>query len=137
MGEEIFCRKCFLVRLAALLLWSSLILFLSLAPQPPQPTQPQFAWDKLQHAGFYSLLALLGARFFRQWRPTSRFPWSIAVAAAVLYGGLIEILQGLLTISRVADWRDVLANGAGAIFAAGLALVIGRRKGAASGTDRP
>jgi len=118
MGDEIFCRKCFWMRLLAVALWAAIILFFSLAPQPPRPTVPLLAWDKLQHAGSYALLTALAARFFRQWRPASRSPWGTALTAAVVFGAVIEILQGTLTASRNADWRDLLANGTGAALAA-------------------
>lgn len=126
MGDEIYCRKCFWMRFLALLFWSAGMLFFSLAPHPPRPPQPLLAWDKFQHAGSYALLTFLAARFFRLWPPASRFPWSIAVAVAVLFGGVIEALQGLLTLSRKADWLDLLANGAGAAVAAFLSRVAGR-----------
>jgi len=133
MGDEIFSRKRFWVRCVPLVLWSATILIFSLVPQPPRPTVPLLAWDKLQHAASYALLTLFAARFFRQWRPVSRFPWGVALLAAVMFGGVIEVLQGALTVSRQADWHDLLANGTGAAFAALLASVARRCKGPGPG----
>lgn len=39
------------------------------------------------------------------------------VIASVIYGGIIEIAQGLFTTTRQADIVDVLANTIGAILA--------------------
>jgi len=139
MGAELCCRKCFWMRFLAVALWAAVILFFSLAPQPPEPPRPMvplLAWDKLQHAGSYALLTVLAARFFRQWRPANRSPWGTALTAAVVFGAVIEILQGTLTVSRNADWRDLLANGTGAALAALLSHSVRWRGRAPSGEGR-
>jgi VanZ family protein len=72
------------------------------------------AWDKLQHAGAYALLTLLFGRFFVLWQPLSRHSWRSAWLVAVVFGGLIEILQGTLSDVRQAEWGDLMANAIGA-----------------------
>ena len=111
-----FCRTCLLARLSALLLWAGCLLWLSLTPQPPRPASLLLSWDKLQHAGAFALLTLLAGRFFSQWRPLSRTPWLFALLLAVLFGGLIEILQGTLTEIRSPEWGDLAADVAGGLL---------------------
>jgi VanZ family protein len=134
MNQTIFFRTCRLARLAVLLLWVGCLLWLSLTPNPPSLPSALLSWDKLQHAGAYALLTLLGGRFFSQWRPLSRHPWRAAWMVAVLFGGLIEILQGTLSAVRQAEWGDLAANAIGATLVAALAAARDyrlRRKSAA------
>jgi VanZ family protein len=121
MHQTIFSRTCRLARLAALLLWAGCLLWLSLTPSPPPSPSALLSWDKLQHAGAYALLTLLCGRFFTQWRPLSRQPWRAAWIVAVLFGGLIEILQGTLSAVRQAEWGDLAANAIGATLVVALA----------------
>jgi VanZ family protein len=107
------CLKYLLARLAALLLWAGSLLWLSLTPNPPSPPSELLSWDKLQHAGAYALLTLLVGRFISQWRPLIRHPWRCALLVAVVFGGMIEILQGALTDVRRAEWGDLVADAAG------------------------
>ncbi len=114
MNQTVSYRKCLLSRLTALLLWAGCLLWLSLTPSPPSPPSALLAWDKLQHAGAYALLTLLLGRFFILWRPLSRHSWLSAWLVAVVFGGLIEILQGTLSDIRQAEWGDLMANAIGA-----------------------
>jgi len=115
MKQMVFCRKCLLVRLTALLLWVGCLLWLSLTPSPPSPPSVLLSWDKLQHAGAYALLTLLAGRCISQWRPLLRHPWLYALLAAVVFGGMVEFLQGTLTRVRRAEWGDLLADAAGGV----------------------
>lgn len=112
-----------LARLAVLLLWVGCVLWLSLTPSPPRPPSELLAWDKLQHAGAYALLTLLSGMSFAQWQPLRQHPWLLAWIAAVLFGGMIEILQGTLTEVRQPEWGDLLANAAGGLLVL-LAVII-------------
>ena len=123
MKPTVSSQKCLPSRLTALLLWAGCLLWLSLTPNPPSPPSALLAWDKLQHAGAYALLALLLGRFFCLWRPLSRQPWRSAWFVAVAFGGLIEILQGTLSDVRQAEWGDLLANAVGATLVVMLANV--------------
>jgi VanZ family protein len=115
MKQTVFCRKCLLAQLTVLLLWAGCILWLSLTPSPPSPSTVLLSWDKLQHAGAYALLTLLAGRFISQWRPVIRHPWLCALLVAVVFGGMIEILQGTLTEVRRAEWGDLVADAAGGL----------------------
>ncbi|HXV19709.1 MAG TPA: VanZ family protein [Desulfuromonadales bacterium] len=123
MKQTVFCRKCLLARLAALLLWAGCLLWLSLTPTPPSPPSELLSWDKLQHAGAYALLTLLAGRFISQWRPLIRQPWLYALLVAVVFGGMVEILQGTLTGVRQAEWGDLIADAAGGMVVVVAALI--------------
>lgn len=71
-------------------------------------------WDKLEHALAYGALTLWLAGILER----GRYPW--AAAAAFALGGAVELAQGTLTATRVAEPQDLLANGLGI----GLALAL-------------
>lgn len=90
------------------------MLYLSLDPAPPVPTEGILAWDKFQHATAYGLLTFLGGIVSPSITLRRRRGWTAAALLAVLYGCLLEAAQGLLTASRTADVFDVVANCVGA-----------------------
>lgn len=73
--------------------------------------------DKIFHFLAYCVFTLLWFYTF-----VLKFEWPkkkailVAVSGAVLYGILIEVLQGSVTISRSFDYYDALANSLGAII---------------------
>lgn len=72
--------------------------------------------DKMLHAGAYLLLVLLWKLFLVFQRSdyksyTSNLLW-VAVLC-LIFGMLIEVLQGTLTSYRKPDWWDILANSTG------------------------
>ena len=79
---------------------------------------PRFQWsDKVQHFIAYAVLtAPLAIAFGRR-----RIVW--AIAAAGIYGGMLEFAQGWLTDNRVPSVLDALANVAGAGTGALIAIV--------------
>ena len=88
-------------------LWVVAIIYLSLAPHPPQLMQFGNA-DKLEHALAYSLLML----WFCQCYPRQRILTALLLA---LMGAALEILQGLSGY-RSFEYADMLANTAGVIL---------------------
>lgn len=82
-------------------LWCLIVLVLALAPMPPGP--PGGYSDKLMH---FAVFAGLAGWFGALTRGLGR----LAVAAGLaIFGGLIEILQGL-TGYRDPSWWDLLAD---------------------------
>jgi len=91
------------------------LLYLCLTPAPPQLHGP-LGLDKLQHAGAFGLFTFLIFKVFRlQNIPLIRSCW-FAVLSATFWGGLIELLQGCLTINRTADLLDFFADVIGSIL---------------------
>ena len=95
------------------------VLYLSLTPLPPSDG---LGWDKLNHAGAMALITVIA---YMAARPASR---------PVLFGGLyamslgisVEVLQGMCTTARSAEWLDLLADLVGAVIAV-LVLKIGSK----------
>lgn len=77
--------------------------------------------DKLIHASGYALLAVLAVGLFAP----GRSRW-LALLWLVVFGGLIEIAQGLWAVNRAADPWDLLANSLGIALAA----IVFRRRNA-------
>lgn len=99
------------------------ITYLSLAEDPVHAREiPLFEGaDKLVHGCMYLALVVVGC--FDMYRVGKRpsicrcAGWTVV---AVAWGGLMELLQGALTMGRTADWFDFLANSCGALV--GLAV---------------
>ncbi len=89
--------------LALFIIWSSL------SPQPlvPSATLP----DKAGHFLAYLSLGLLGSGI------TAPHRLRIAMLRCFLLGAALEVLQGLLTEHRHAEWGDLAANSAGILTA--------------------
>lgn len=82
--------------------------------------------DKLLHAGAYFGLTVLWIfwMLFKRSNKTketsSKTVWQIVIGVvviAILYGVLMEVLQGTITSYRTPDIWDILANTAGSILA--------------------
>lgn len=102
----VFCVAC------------GIIVWLSLAPTDALPSVSQ--WDKVEHAGAYAALALLGAWAHRTG------PWPVAAGLVALGVGL-EIAQSAMGWGRQGDVLDVLANSLGIAVGLGLARLVGER----------
>jgi|TARA_R100000935_G_C2842041_1_gene171952 VanZ family protein len=75
--------------------------------------------DKLVHFTFYFVFTALGCLSFREMdrrnTPLKKVIVKI-IFYAVIYGIIIEVLQGVATRDREPDLLDVLANSLGALF---------------------
>lgn len=75
--------------------------------------------DKLVHFTFYFGFTVLGCLSFREFNsrniPLGKVLVKI-IAFTIIYGIIIELLQGVATIHRDPDLLDVLANSSGALF---------------------
>lgn len=98
----------------------AVLLYLCLAPSRELPTVN--IWDKAEHAIAWLVLTGVGCLLF----PAR--PRRIA-AFAFLFGGLIELLQGVLPVGRDSDWKDWVADSIGiAVALAAFALARSRRR---------
>ena len=82
--------------------------------------------DKLLHLGaYFGLLVLWKVYFMLKNKPKSTYRNNLFKIAglAVLFGMLIEVLQGVLTSYREPDWFDILANTAGILLAVVIFLI--------------
>ena len=92
--------------LAVLLAYSVFILWASLKESGDSVSIKHF--DKVLHLAVYGLLAAIA-----YWVWPKVHKWKIWLGAA-LYGGLIELCQGLFTQGRTPSIADGLANAGGA-----------------------
>lgn len=75
--------------------------------------------DKIFHFLAYAIFAVLWyAAFFYGFYFKKKKALLYAVILAVVFGMIIEVLQGTWTVSRAFDVYDALANTAGAVVAA-------------------
>ncbi|SHG12925.1 VanZ like family protein [Salegentibacter echinorum] len=83
--------------------------------------------DKLLHLAAYFGFVFLWKIFFILKTPANRGYKSNLfklAGAAIVFGMLIEVLQGVLTSYREPDWLDALANSAGVLLAVFLFLIL-------------
>lgn len=76
--------------------------------------------DKLLHlVAYFGLLLLWKVYFILKNKPESNYKNNLLKLAglAILFGMLIEVLQGVLTNYREPDWYDILANTTGILLA--------------------
>jgi len=106
------------------LAWAGLIFWLSAQPKLPDLPFLFPGADKLIHAGFYGVLALL---VLAALRPRARLVW-LPIVVASLYGATDEWHQRYVP-GRTADVLDWSADTAGAALAVGVWARRTRRDG--------
>lgn len=81
--------------------------------------------DKMMHLGAYFVMGFLWFFYYLFKNSSERLKirgfFNISVII-ILFGMLIEVLQGALTDYREPDWADILANSIGVLLALGLCL---------------
>ncbi|MBK5212119.1 MAG: VanZ family protein [Flavobacteriaceae bacterium] len=92
--------------------YSCAITILFFIPSPDLPKLDFSAADKIVHSTIYFILINLWMYYFyaKNGFPLNVKQIMILLFSILLYGIIIEILQGLLTVSRTADIFDVAAN---------------------------
>ncbi len=97
--------------------WSCGGIILVLSLLPTTASIPDTGWDKSNHVLAFFVLTILGCR---------AYPNRIAVVllGAILYGGLIEVLQ-FLTPHRSAEWMDLIADAVG-VLVGRVGVLVGR-----------
>ena len=100
-----------------------IILYVSLIREP-HVHLPHVAFaDKWSHMLAYAVFGAALAWNLIKDKRDKLWVWILGIAIPVLYGGLIEILQGAFFYPRTAEWLDWLADIIGTII--GTALVAG------------
>lgn len=104
------------------LLWALVILILCGIPGRDIPHinfLEILSFDKFVHAGVFFVLILLTIRGFllqTNFIKLKQYAKLIAFVICVLYGGLLEIMQGTLFEDRSADVYDFIANSFGSFI---------------------
>ncbi len=104
-------------------LWLLFITSMSLVPKLQLPKFDLLSTDKVGHLGAYALLVWLVLYGFKKakGRRATVQESAFIFGAAVLYGALIEVIQGNFIPGRVFGYDDMIANAAGAAAAWALA----------------
>lgn len=99
------------------ILWSAFLLVASLTPSSDMPRID--ASDKLGHILFYLVQTILTARAFYKWSNKYSIYVSYALGAgiAVVFGGVLELVQEYSIPGRSGDWYDFGANLIGILVA--------------------
>jgi VanZ family protein len=104
------------------ILWAFFIAFLCGMPGKDIPKISWLEWisfDKWVHAGMFFVLNFLFLKsYLKQKQSRENLQNSILyfAIACILYGGILELLQGLIFIDRSADMSDFAANSFGVIL---------------------
>ena len=105
------------------------ILFLSFFNPPETPISKVANIDKLLHfLMYFGFCCVLWLEYFKSHKHANArrlIPW--AIIAPILFSGLIEIGQQVLTPTRAADWWDFLFNTIGCLSAAVFSQLVTRR----------
>lgn len=97
------------------------ILLLSTAPLSGHKLTTIAHADKVIHLFMYLFFTcVLFYDYSRNYTVKTVRSYALLLLLPILYGGLMEIVQEFLTISRSADGFDILANSAGTVL--GLAI---------------
>ena len=116
-----------ILRYTPTVLWFGGILFASFMPSQ-HLRQEWFLFpneDKVIHAIMYFGLAFLFLLNSRQTFSLTRRFITISVVSICLIGGLIELLQPILS-NRTCDFPDFIANSTGAILAGAVVWILGK-----------
>jgi glycopeptide antibiotics resistance protein len=102
------------------ILWMIIILVLCLLPKRDIETI-DFSWlpknaDKVVHAGFYIILAILLSFAFIKYKFRFRKLLIITLTICAFYGFSIEVMQHYFTTTRHFELLDVLANSLGSVI---------------------
>ncbi|WP_369048018.1 VanZ family protein [Tenacibaculum sp. UWU-22] len=103
-----------------------LILFLSLIRIGKLPINFSNI-DKVEHTIAYSVLTLTWLIALKKQLSRKKTVFIVAFAC-IIYGIIIEILQGVLTSYRTFDYFDMIANSAGVLIALTIFLIFFNKK---------
>lgn len=104
------------------LLWAMLIFILCAIPGKDIPTVwwlELLSFDKVVHASIFFVFVILFSRGFSlqtNFQLLSIYPKTIASIIGILYGGLLELMQGYCLVDRSADIADFIANTFGCLM---------------------
>ena len=100
------------------MLWALLILALCGIPRNRVPETTLIGVDKIVHCGLYAMFGLIlivGFTKQQQYKTLREKAIPIAIGVGILYGIIIELLQGTVFATRSLEYLDMVANATGAI----------------------
>jgi len=99
--------------------WALLILVLSFLPASSFPEDKIEGLDKAVHAFLYctlTFLLIIGFKKQKSFLHLKNHPIVFSVVLGVLYGAMIEVLQGTIIVNRSMELADIIANAIGCIL---------------------
>ena len=112
------------ILLVIALLYTIALAVLSLLSSDDLPDVEVEYVDKFVHTIAYALLCLLWYSVLKSFKFSKAL--LVAAAIAIIYGIILEVLQGTLTIHRSLDVYDAIANSLGALLMGSLLWVKGK-----------
>ena len=112
------------ILLVIALLYTIALAVLSLLSSDDLPEVEVEYADKIAHAIAYALLSFLWYLSLKSFKISKAL--LISALIAIIYGIILEVLQGTLTVGRTLDMYDVLANCIGVVFIS--SILIARNK---------
>lgn len=103
------------------ILWAFFILVGAVIPNPELPNTPIVSSDKLFHALAFAFLVFQFTIGFSKQNSICRLKygaWKIALVFGIIYGAIIELIQGTLVTYRTMDLLDLVANVVGCLIGA-------------------
>ena len=105
------------------ILWALFIFIICTVKLGGVSSSPLFfpCFDKLVHCGLFFVLVILCCNGFIRQLSTGVLPYKsiiLITLAAIIYGGLIELLQNYFFTWRSGDWNDLFADTIGASMGA-------------------
>jgi VanZ family protein len=102
------------ILLVIALLYTITLAVLSLLSSDDLPTFEVVNADKIAHIIAYALLCFLWYLFMKSTKFSKGL--LIAASAALIYGIILEVLQGTFTAERISEGYDILANCLGVVI---------------------
>lgn len=102
---------------AVFLLWTMLMLALTLLPGDALPSNRLFSYDKIGHFGMFGGWTFFLGLYFIIYKDKVNINLFLLMATGILFGILIEVLQYLIPAGRTASWGDIIANSLGCLAA--------------------
>lgn len=112
------------------LIWALLIFILCIVPGNEMPEIGFWNFDKLAHTfsfGILISLILLGYKKQKRLQGNSLKPFLTGILVCILFGGCIELIQGLFIYKRSAELNDLLADTLGSVVFGWLFIQINKR----------
>lgn len=110
--------------LQILLVWMSVVLYLSLASFRIRMLSDVPNTDKWVHMAMYGIMAFLAFMFFNVNAKSNTLRLTFAFLLPFLYGMIIEYIQGMPGINRKPDIWDLAANTLGIIVGLTFSVVL-------------
>ncbi len=99
------------------ILWTVLMLALTLLPNEALPDAGIFSYDKIGHFGMFGGWTFFLGLYIVVYKQNTDINLFILMIAGIVFGVFIEAMQFFLPLNRTASWEDIVANSLGCITA--------------------